>query len=787
MADRGFIVILNDKKIPSSIGNKASSLIKLKRLKVDVPKAYVCTWEAYHYYLNHDSNLLNSLRNEIKLKLDLNKQYAVRSSANIEDSIDRSFAGQFKTVLNVKGVEQIIEAIVSIWDTANSPAIQTYLERLNMSPTQLSMAVIIQEMVQPVAAGVALSRNPVTGANEVIVEAVLGLGESLVQSGVTPFRWINKAGEWLSNSDVEEIPIQVVDQIVNQTNKIARDLKTHIDLEWAWDGKNVYWLQTREITTINHHNMYSNYIPKEMLPGMIKPLVWSINIPNVNGVFVRFLNEMLGNVVINPEDLAKSFYYRVYFNMGAIGRVFVELGLPADSVEMMTGLVSKDKIKMKPTLQMMKRLPHFLKFVHHQWKFPQRIEQKKPELDSKISSLRWQDSEEMDITELIGALDRLRPLFQEIAYYNILCPMLAVMHKRVFEKELTRSGIEPSNFDIHEGLPELAEFNPNTHLRRIHTIFTNLEPSVQDKVRVISYEEFLKLSDINEFQQEVEKFINRFGHLSDNGNDFSTTPWREDPDMVLGLIINSNLDLEEKIPKFQYKDIKLNPLRRLLINLFYQRVRTYSLLREYLSNCYTYIYGFFRNYYLAIGKHLTNKDIIDSPTDIFYLTDIEVRKLAQGINPEKNIRDEIAHHKQDIEKFRDITLPTVIYGDETPPIVDQSTEQLSGFSTSIGQHTGPVRVVRGIQDFEKVLKGDVLVIPYSDVGWTPLFARAGAIVAESGGLLSHSSIIAREYGIPAVVSVNGAMNLVDDMLVTVDGHKGLVIINKLNAINQYVE
>jgi len=442
---------------------------------------------------------------------------------------------------------------------------------------------------------------------------------------------------------------------------------------------------------------------------------------------------------------------------------------------------------MKPTLQMVKRLPHFLKFVHHQWKFPQRIEQKIPELDSKISSLRWQDSEEMDIPELIGALDRLRPLFQEIAYYNILCPMLAVMHKRVFEKELTRSGIEPSNFDIHEGLPELAEFNPNTHLRRIHTIFTNLEPSVQDKVRVISYEEFLKLSDINEFQQEVEKFINRFGHLSDNGNDFSTTPWREDPDMVLGLIINSNLDFEEKIPKFQYKDIKVNPFRRLLINLFYQRVRTYSLLREYLSNCYTYIYGFFRNYYLAIGKHLTNKDIIDSPTDIFYLTDIEVRKLAQGINPEKNIRDEIAHHKQDIEKFRDITLPTVIYGDETPPIVDQSTEQLSGFSTSIGQHTGPVRVVRGIQDFEKVLKGDVLVIPYSDVGWTPLFARAGAIVAESGGLLSHSSIIAREYGIPAVVSVNGAMNLVDDMLVTVDGHKGLVIINKLNAINQYVE
>jgi pyruvate,water dikinase len=85
--------------------------------------------------------------------------------------------------------------------------------------------------------------------------------------------------------------------------------------------------------------------------------------------------------------------------------------------------------------------------------------------------------------------------------------------------------------------------------------------------------------------------------------------------------------------------------------------------------------------------------------------------------------------------------------------------------------------VKGIVDFNKVQVGDVLVIPYSDVGWTPLFAQAGAIIAESGGMLSHSSIIAREYGIPAVVSVNGAMKLSDNMHVTVDGQKGMVIIH----------
>jgi pyruvate,water dikinase len=131
-----------------------------------------------------------------------------------------------------------------------------------------------------------------------------------------------------------------------------------------------------------------------------------------------------------------------------------------------------------------------------------------------------------------------------------------------------------------------------------------------------------------------------------------------------------------------------------------------------------------------------------------------------------------------MNRFENIQLPTVIYGDELPPIRDASMDALIGVATSIGCYTGRVRVVKGIQDFSKVKNGDVLVIPYSEVSWSPLFARAGAVVAESGGLLSHSSIVAREYNIPAVVSVEGATRLADDTLVTVDGHKGEVLIHQ---------
>jgi pyruvate,water dikinase len=116
----------------------------------------------------------------------------------------------------------------------------------------------------------------------------------------------------------------------------------------------------------------------------------------------------------------------------------------------------------------------------------------------------------------------------------------------------------------------------------------------------------------------------------------------------------------------------------------------------------------------------------------------------------------------------------VIYGDVPPPIISTSIKELSGTPTSRGYYTGKVKVVRGVSDFPKLVQGDVLVIPYSDVGWTPLFAKAGAVIAESGGILSHSSIIAREYNIPAVVSVKAAMDLPDGALVEVDGFKGLV-------------
>jgi pyruvate,water dikinase len=145
------------------------------------------------------------------------------------------------------------------------------------------MAVIIQEMISPPrVSGVAFRKNPITGLDEVIVEAVRGSGEALVQEGVTPDRWINKWGTWTSTPDDsgngQGIDLDLPERVVCQTKKIARAYSHPVDLEWVYDGSEVNWVQLREITSLDIP-IYSNRISKEVFPGIIKPLIWSVNVP----------------------------------------------------------------------------------------------------------------------------------------------------------------------------------------------------------------------------------------------------------------------------------------------------------------------------------------------------------------------------------------------------------------------------------------------------------------------------------------------------------------------------
>ena len=218
----------------------------------------------------------------------------------------------------------------------------------------------------------------------------------------------------------------------------------------------------------------------------------------------------------------------------------------------------------------------------------------------------------------------------------------------------------------------------------------------------------------------------------------------------------------------------------------FDRACRLQVLRERVSSFYTLCYGFHRPLYRRLSQLAELAEDASRPTAdapwppfpdaIFYLDDAEARALAAG-SPAATAAALARARAEEVEAVRDVAVPDVVFGDEPSPIQDVDADHLSGVATSSGRHTGRAVLIASASQAKPVRDGDVLVVPYSDVAWTPLFSRAGAIIAESGGFLSHTSIVAREYGIPAVVSVNGAMRaLHDGELVTVDGYTGTITV-----------
>jgi hypothetical protein len=234
-------------------------------------------------------------------------------------------------------VDAIIQAIEHVWEPADAPGVLAYVQKNGCPGGRVRMGVILQPMVPARFSGVAFSINPLTGAEEVVVESVVGRGDRLVQHGVTPERWIGKWGGWRSRPAKSDAPQDTIASVVRGTQQIAAAYGSPVDLEWVFNGREVVWVQMRAITTGNGLNIYSNRMAREMLPGLIMPLVWSVNIPLVNGAWVRILQELIGKMDLDPESLARMFYYRAYFNMGVIGRIFEAIGMPRESLELLMG------------------------------------------------------------------------------------------------------------------------------------------------------------------------------------------------------------------------------------------------------------------------------------------------------------------------------------------------------------------------------------------------------------------------------------------------------------------
>ncbi|NNC91431.1 MAG: hypothetical protein HKN80_02945 [Acidimicrobiia bacterium] len=703
----------------------------------------------------------------------------MRSSAAVEDGLQSSYAGQFATFLDVVGKDEVAEAIRGVHSSAQNSIAGTYRMRKGDSEP-VAMAVMVQEMVPPVVSGVAFSRNPMTGLNEVVIEAVRGRGDALVGEGVTPERWIERWGGWTEQpSEETALPESVAGAIAAETIRIAEEFESPVDLEWVWDGTEVWWVQLRPITGLDDVTVYSNRISREVMPGMIKPLVWSVNVPIVNRAWIELFGELIGPNDLRPEQLAKQFAYRSYFNMGTIGEIFELLGMPRDGLEMLLGLPSDTKPSFRPSLSTMRHAPRMLAAIVGKARYGRRLPPEVAELQRRYASLAKAELESLSDTGLLSHVTDLSAVTTTAAYANIVTPLLANAYVALLRRAVAKGGVDADDVDLDLGDPA-NPYNPNPALDRLGSRIAE-----RGEETVAAVKEHGPDALPGDLAAELTGFLDHFGHLSDSGNDFSVPPWSEQPHAVLSLAVDHAEVVGRHRPRpWREATAELRGLSRRRLRFLQRKAGEFVDHREQVSFVYTFGYGLFRPTFLEVGRRLVERDLIEDPEDVMYLNLDEVhRALLNGVSKVAPV--ELANlRKAEMAALAEVDMPDTIFGDDFFPVRPGLVQaaRLSGVATSRGRHRGTLRVVKGIEDSPRVEAGDVIAVPFSDVGWTPLFARAGAVIAEAGGMLSHSSIVAREYRIPCVVSVPGATRLPDGATVVVDGYSGTVTVEDTNEV-----
>ncbi len=760
------------------IGNKARSLSFLSRNKFRIPKTMVLTDEARSRYMQDPVGLDSWLRKELEILHDPLKSYAVRSSSELEDDAAYSFAGQFKTILYINGLENIIEAVNDVWKSAQQVEESLYYQKITRETGSYGMGVIIQEMVNSLWSGVAFSINPVTGRDEIIIEGIQGSGEGLVQRGENPYRWTYIQGTWEGYENDCTPGIGVLDELAVGIQILRKKCGKEVDIEWAFDGKELYYLQCRSVTAQQYPVIYSNHISREVLPGMIKPLVWSVNIPLVNSAWIRLLEGLLGPLDIKPEQLSRSFYYRAYFNMGTLGTLFHRMGLPRNSLESLMGRKDPSgKSAFRPSLKTMRYLPRMLLFLVSNLTLGRVFRRKIGSLEKDTNELKRKLDEDFSIDQYPYVFRQVMEVSVQAAYFNIIIPLVMQILNRFLKRRMEKRELAYEELDFTVDFPELRDYDPRYMIRLIQELWTNIPEAYKKKVN--AYADLANLKGPKEilvFQKEFDRLLDRFGHFSESGNDFSYPTWREDPAFLLSMVRQGDERKSIRENKPGNRNIK-QPIR--MRGRAYFSAGKYRLYREMISSEYTRSYGLFRDLFLKTGKYMATAGMISQTEDVFLLTLEEHDRLLNNgdIAIIKSLGQEISKRRQEMADLEDISLPAIIYGEEPPPLARPDEKTLHGIPVSPGFFEGEIVVVRGYKDFQKNVEGAILIIPFSDVGWTPVLTRAAAIVSESGGMLSHASIVARELHIPAIASVDHACNLEEGSRARLDGYNGLLILD----------
>ncbi|MFQ5555040.1 MAG: PEP/pyruvate-binding domain-containing protein [Acidimicrobiia bacterium] len=746
---------------------------------------------------------------------------AVRSSATAEDMAAASFAGQYRSFLEIEDDEALMRSVRLVWSSLWLPAPRTYRVHAGVPEDDLAMSVVVMRLVDARRAGVVFTVNPAGAGTDIRLEAVDGLAEQLVSGEVTPDAYV------LPRASMHRPAVDpIVDEVIDAALTIERGFGEPQDVEWAFDGGELFIVQARPITTlpdaatadgfdtpIGEKDTYTTAGIAESVPGVLPPLQWTTTAPLLEQGFRRLFDQM---DALPAEADRKPFLARVN------GRAVLSLDLmKAAAAEVPGG--SSEEIERQYFGRVISESDEGteVKTIRGPFKGVRSMLAGFREINAR-RSFRFEAEASNDAIErllhnppdcaiaptdaLLSYRHRALDLAARVMAAEVAVAASAAAAYRGVElflephvgneaaalaQQLTAGGVDPCGAQVALHTCELAQTAlEDEELSRALEQLSPTEPAVRE------------LLAATRGGCELIEAVDRELGYSGSAAVFAGETWAESENLAWQLISQAVhversgrramvdpaarqgllRDIEarfstswkwrlQRVMTGQVVDIRKRMLHRLVADAV-----EFLHLRERTKSAVLALGGEVRRIHLELGHRLHEAGGLDSPLDIDLVAAEELEDAFAGNGPgtwELRQRRKVIDHLEETEP-----IPQIFTGDPSrsiDQIVAGDGITFRGWAASAGVYEGPARLIT--KATQPIAPGDVLVARTTDPAWTPLFLTAGAIIVEEGGPLSHAAIIARELGLPAVLNVPGFLSRLselEEVRVRVDGTDGVV-------------
>jgi rifampicin phosphotransferase len=748
--------------------------------------------------------------------------YAVRSSATAEDLPTASFAGQQDTYLNVVGPAAILAHVSQCWASLFTERAVIYRLRNGFDHRRVLMAVVVQRMVVPEAAGIAFTADPVTGNRRVVsIEAGFGLGEALVSGLVNPDVYTVRDGDVVGKTvgakelairarpggGTEQVAVEparrlrpaLTDAQIVELARLGRRIEAHFglpqDVEWCLADGEFQIVQSRPITTLfpipaagdQGNHVYVSVGHQQMMTDAMKPLglsVWQLTTR-------RPMAEAGGRLFVDVTQLLSSPASRAALVTG-LGKSDPLIGDALAAIvergDFLTGRPDGDGGEMPvgsapASIETDPAIPAEL------------IERAEASVAALKLDIRTQSGPPLFDFILADFEELRRVLFDPRGLQVIVAAMQAA--GRLNEQLETWLGEKNAVDTLTQSVPHNVTSEMGLALLDVADAIRP-HPDVVAFLEHVTDENFLdelpKLAGGREAADAITAFLDRYGMRCVGEIDITRPRWSERPSTLLPLILGNVRRFEPGAGQRRFEQGRRNAREKeqeLLTRLrarpdgeaeadeakrLIDRIRTFAGYREYPKYGMVSRYFIYKQALLREAQRLVRAGVLKEPEDIFYLRFDEFQEAVRA----NRVDDELIRQRKDAYRsYAGLTPPRVLTSDGEVVAgryrgAGVPAGALRGLAVSAGTVEGRARVILDLAEAD-LEAGDILVTAYTDPSWTPAFVAIGGLVTEVGGLMTHGAVIAREYGLPAVVGVEHATRLIrDGQRIRVHGTDGYV-------------